>query len=114
LSANKQAEYPFRPVYAFLTFLLSGEMTPWSIFLSLSHNYYESMKKKIFPLIISFFILFLSSSDSIATGPPGPPMGPTCWPPPCTIPIDGGISFLIAAGVALGGKKIYDSRKKSE
>jgi hypothetical protein len=38
---------------------------------------------------------------------------PPCWPPPCTIPLDGGISLLIAAGVALGGKKLYDFRKKS-
>jgi hypothetical protein len=29
------------------------------------------------------------------------------------MPIDGGISFLVAAGAALGAKKIYDSRKKS-
>lgn len=27
-------------------------------------------------------------------------------------PIDGGISLLIAAGAALGGKKVYDNRKK--
>ncbi len=29
------------------------------------------------------------------------PFGPVC-------PIDGGLSFLIAAGVALGGKKAYN------
>lgn len=33
------------------------------------------------------------------------PFGPVC-------PIDGGVSFLIAAGVALGGKKAYDLYKK--
>ena len=48
-----------------------------------------------------------------AGGPPGPPTGPPpCWPPPCSIPLDGGVSLLIAAGVAYGGKKIYDSRTK--
>jgi hypothetical protein len=71
------------------------------------------MRKKIFPIIILFAAFFSFSLDSIAAGPPGPPMGPgTCWPNPCPIPLDGGISFLIAAGVALGGKKIYGLRKK--
>lgn len=41
-------------------------------------------------------------------GPPcGEPFGPAC-------PIDGGVSLLIAAGLALGGKKAYDlGRKKA-
>jgi len=40
---------------------------------------------------------------------------PPCWPPPC-IPIDGGISALIAAGALLGGRKALElrrSRKRS-
>ena len=43
----------------------------------------------------------------------GQPAGgePGCWPPPC-VPIDGGISFLIAIGAAFGGKKAYDVLKK--
>lgn len=58
-----------------------------------------------------------------AVGGPGPAPGgggpgnpyagpPPCWPPPC-IPIDGGVSILIAAGLALGGKKVYDMRKQN-
>ena len=52
----------------------------------------------------------LMVSDSYA--PPGgdPVVGggsAGCWPPPC-IPIDGGISFLIAAGIAFGAKKALD------
>lgn len=41
-------------------------------------------------------------------GPPcGEPFGPAC-------PIDGGVSLLIAAGLALGGKKAYElGRKKA-
>lgn len=35
---------------------------------------------------------------------------PPCWPPPC-IPIDGGLSALIAAGALLGGKKALELRK---
>lgn len=34
--------------------------------------------------------------------------------PGAPAPIDGGISLLIAAGAALGGKKAYDARKKKE
>ncbi|MEM7163239.1 MAG: hypothetical protein AAF487_12455 [Bacteroidota bacterium] len=37
--------------------------------------------------------------------------GPPCFPPPC-IPIDGGTSLLIAAGLIWGGKKAYDYRQK--
>jgi hypothetical protein len=40
--------------------------------------------------------------------------GPGCDPlvdPTCT-PIDGGLGFLIAAGVGYGVKKVRDSRKK--
>jgi hypothetical protein len=31
--------------------------------------------------------------------------------PFCCVPIDGGLSLLIAAGVGLGAKKAYDRRK---
>lgn len=50
-------------------------------------------------------------------GPPGPAGGagdePPCWPPPC-VPVDGGITFLIALGAAYGGKKAYDKFKKDD
>lgn len=49
------------------------------------------------------------------SGPPGPPGGgggtPPCWPPPC-VPVDGGASWLILAGLAFGAKKAYDLNKK--
>jgi hypothetical protein len=32
-------------------------------------------------------------------------------PPPSTVPIDGGVGFLLAAGAAYGAKKINDYRK---
>jgi hypothetical protein len=34
-----------------------------------------------------------------------------CWPPPC-VPIDGGISLLIAAGAIYGGRKLYKNQQK--
>jgi len=45
----------------------------------------------------------------------GPPVGgpPPCWPPPC-IPVDGGLSLLIGAGVLLGAKRSYDLHKRSK
>ncbi len=65
-------------------------------------------------VLVVFFYLFVNISFSLAGLPPPPPGGggPPCFPPPC-MPIDGGISFLLAAGAALGAKKMYDSRKKS-
>ena len=72
------------------------------------------MLKKLLPLFIVSLFLLLFAAAANGAGPPGPPMGPPpCWPPPCVVPLDGGISLLIAAGIALGGKKFYDFRKKS-
>jgi len=42
-----------------------------------------------------------------------PAAGGGCWPPPC-IPIDGGISLLIAAGAIYGGRKLYQKHKDSK
>lgn len=47
------------------------------------------------------------AGEVMATGVGG---APPCWPPPC-IPIDGGLSLLIAAGTLLGGKKALDLRR---
>lgn len=58
------------------------------------------------------FVIVLGSQVVFSAPPPPPTGGPVCWPPPC-VPIDGGITFLIAAGAAYGAKKIHDSRKKS-
>lgn len=70
--------------------------------------------KLIKPILLTCFLFFAFGMQEIfAAGPPGPPTGPPpCWPPPCTVPLDGGISLLIAAGIAYGGKKIYDSRTR--
>ena len=71
------------------------------------------MLKKILPMLILLAVFLVAATESFAGGPPSPPMGPPCWPPPCNIPLDGGISLLIAAGVALGGKKFYDLKKNA-
>lgn len=71
------------------------------------------MNRKKF-LIALLFSLFISIGVAQvpgggAPGGGGPSGG--CFPNPC-VPIDGGIGFLVAAGAALGGKKIYDATKK--
>ncbi|MCT4580191.1 MAG: hypothetical protein N4A35_02150 [Flavobacteriales bacterium] len=67
---------------------------------------------------ISLLILLLSLVSIVygqpaGGGPPGGPAGggPPCWPPPC-IPVDGGISFLLAIGAAYGAKKAYQNIKE--
>jgi len=63
-------------------------------------------------------ILILFTLGSIAVFGQGPPGGPAggaapCWPPPC-VPLDGGISFLLAIGAAYGAKKAYQGLKEEE
>lgn len=68
------------------------------------------MKSKI--QLIGFFILSAYTSCFAAPAPP-PTGGAACWPPPC-IPIDGGISLLIAAGAIYGGSKLYSKQKNKK
>jgi len=53
--------------------------------------------KKLFTVAILLFVV------TVVFAQPGNPSNP--------VPIDGGISLLIAAGAAFGAKKIYDARK---
>ena len=69
-------------------------------------------------IVALLFVAAISVNAQPAGGgnPPGGPSGvaaPPCWPPPC-IPVDGGISFLIALGAAFGGKKAFDHFKSTE
>jgi len=67
---------------------------------------------------LSILILTIGISTFCLAGPPPHPANggtnggiPGCWPPPC-IPIDGGISLLIAAGAIYGGRKLYKTKKE--
>lgn len=66
------------------------------------------MKRFTYILLTSTLLLFvyIIGNKLFAQGPPPPPP-----PPTSNIPIDGGISLLIAAGAAYGAKKVYDKRK---
>lgn len=68
--------------------------------------------KTVFTLSLAMFF-FIALGQPGGGGPPGGPGGgePPCWPPPC-VPVDGGLSFLIAMGAAYGGKKAYGFLKK--
>jgi hypothetical protein len=59
--------------------------------------------------ILSFIVIFVLSpafvQTAIAQAPP---------PTPVDIPIDGGLGFLLAAGVAYAAKKLYKNRDQEE
>lgn len=69
-------------------------------------------------ILFTIFLIGLAKFSIAGPPPPPPPPpsgggtgpGPACWPPPC-IPIDGGISLLIAAGALYGGRKLYKQQK---
>lgn len=69
--------------------------------------------RSILRLTVLFSTALLPLAGVLAQG--GPPVGgpPPCWPPPC-IPVDGGISYLIGAGLMLGAKRAYDLRKRAK
>jgi hypothetical protein len=77
------------------------------------------MKGSLKTLLFLLVLLVFNNLELFAAGPPGPPGGGGgppggCWPPSTCIPIDGGLSFLLLAGVAYGGKKVYDISKDKE
>jgi hypothetical protein len=67
-------------------------------------------------LVLSIFLFCVTAIGTCQPPPPptsggaapcGGPFGTVC-------PIDGGVSLLIAAGAALGGKKAFDLKKKKD
>ncbi|MES2567347.1 MAG: hypothetical protein V4565_10795 [Bacteroidota bacterium] len=67
--------------------------------------------------LLSFIFVLGLTVVVVALPPPPPPPGggdvPGCWPPPC-VPIDGGISLLIAAGAIYGGRKLFSKQKEKK
>jgi hypothetical protein len=63
------------------------------------------MRNKIF-LSLSIMLIAICLPTLVQAQPdPGPSPD---------VPIDGGLSILLAAGVAYGTKKVHDSRKKKQ
>jgi hypothetical protein len=78
-------------------------------------------KTKKYYLAATFIIAMVALAMALPPAPPGggpggggpPGGGPPCWPPPCNpIPIDGGLTYLLAAGAVLGGRKLYKMNNK--
>lgn len=72
--------------------------------------------KYLLPIILLGFMLVLPVAEIFAQGPPCcpfPPQVTTCGGlPPCTpVPLDGGLSALLLAGVAIGAKKVMGKSK---
>lgn len=84
-----------------------------------------TITKKIFYNILACTLFIVVGSSSVSAQPC---TGPGC--PPCedgtvpddsgecvdnpAVPVDGGVSILIAAGVAYGLKRAYDKRKQNK
>lgn len=58
-------------------------------------------------ILLAAGFLFLSGATSVLMATPVPP-GPTI------IPVDGGLSLLVAACVGIGAKKLYDIRNRKK
>ncbi|PCI99639.1 MAG: hypothetical protein COB15_04025 [Flavobacteriales bacterium] len=73
--------------------------------------------KYILPLLILGLLITVPCVDVLAGGPPccpvqTPPLACDGILPPCPqIPLDGGLSALLVAGVAYGAKKIFGKSK---
>ncbi len=67
-------------------------------------------------LMIRFFlvVVFCLSAAMVFAQNPGDPGGNPGGNPIGAIPVDGGLAFLLAAGVGYGAKKAYDRKKKSK
>lgn len=71
-------------------------------------------------LALAYFILICNIFTFAQGGPGLPPCEDGSMPTPdgdCVdnpVPIDGGASLLVAAGVAYGLKKVYDKRKQNK
>jgi hypothetical protein len=63
--------------------------------------------QKILPILVTLLVLLLPSLLHAQSGVPDPGGDPDA-----AVPIDGGLSLLLAAGVGYVAKKGYDARKK--
>ncbi|MEO6405492.1 MAG: hypothetical protein ABIY51_02875 [Ferruginibacter sp.] len=61
--------------------------------------------KKVFPFVI---VCIIAISPVKVFAQPDP-----CTDPDQPCPIDGGLSLLIAAGIAVGAKKAYNKKRKN-
>lgn len=65
------------------------------------------MKKSVLISIILLVVMIVPSLLIAQTPPPDDPSD-------VLVPLDGGLSLLVAAAVGYGSKKMYDSRKNKD
>jgi hypothetical protein len=63
--------------------------------------------KKFLHISLAIIALVVMSQVALAQPPPPPAT-------PAAVPIDGGLSLLLAAGAGLGAKKAWDARKAAK
>ena len=67
---------------------------------------------KLILVLVAIMALPLLSLCDVPPPPPSGGSGP--GPTPVGAPIDGGVSILLAMGIAYGGKKLYTMRKEKD
>ena len=73
----------------------------------------QILKSNLLPIILLIILVMVLPMMGISQDPPGP--GDTGGGnPDGSVPIDGGLSLVIAAGVGYGAKKIRDYNKKKK
>ncbi|MEA2041381.1 MAG: hypothetical protein U9N85_02355 [Bacteroidota bacterium] len=65
------------------------------------------MRRKILSALFVFLFMALPALIYTAAAQPPPP-------PPEPIPLDGGLSALIVAGLAYGARRLYKQQKKDD
>lgn len=69
---------------------------------NLSKKLFNSLKFTLLSIFLTLGVLSASAQGGAGDDPDFP-----------DIPLDGGLSILLAAGAAYGGKKLYDKNKKN-
>lgn len=79
---------------------------------------YHIAKTGFFKIVFSIIFLLATLQNVNAQEPSDPSEDPDLedeYPDPDpVIPIDGGVSFLLAAGAVAGARKLYQERKKKQ
>lgn len=61
----------------------------------------------LLPFVVLLVLFLVGSIDMLAAGPPCDP-SPSCVTNCCTpVPLDGGLSALLFAGIAYGAKRVF-------
>jgi hypothetical protein len=69
---------------------------------------------KSYRILITFLLFIFISKALYSQGGPVPPTPGGGIPGQEGIPVDGGITILVAAGIGFGVKKIKDARKNNQ